>query len=104
MYLDIPTNSRSIFSQVAETNAEQVALDYMEKWDSNWQSKGGEWGKNILEPDHYSEIYSRCSNQAQGRNLTEPDLCCKVQFVVATKLGSVLAIVSRCSEINHKLL
>ena len=33
MYPDIPTNSRSSFSQLGETNAEQVALDYMEKWD-----------------------------------------------------------------------
>ena len=33
MYLDIPTNLRSSFSQVGETNAEQVVLDYTEKWD-----------------------------------------------------------------------
>ena len=33
MYPDIPTNLRSSFSQVGENNAEQVALDYMEKWD-----------------------------------------------------------------------
>ena len=32
---DIPANSRSSFSQVGETNAEQVALDYMEKWDQS---------------------------------------------------------------------
>ena len=31
MYPDIPTNSRSSFSQVGKTNAEQVALEYMEK-------------------------------------------------------------------------
>ena len=35
MYPDVPANSRSSFSQVGETNAEQVALDYMEKWDRN---------------------------------------------------------------------
>ena len=33
MYPDIPANSRSSFFQVGETNAEQVALEYMEKWD-----------------------------------------------------------------------
>ena len=33
MYLDISTNSRSSFFQVGETNAKQVALNYMEKWD-----------------------------------------------------------------------
>ena len=33
IYPDIPINSRSSFSQVGETNAKQVALDYMEKWD-----------------------------------------------------------------------
>ena len=35
MYLDIPTNLRLSFSQVGETNAEQVALEYLEKWDRN---------------------------------------------------------------------
>ena len=35
MYLDIPTNSKSSFSQVWETNAEHVALEYMERWDRN---------------------------------------------------------------------
>ena len=35
MYPDIPTNSRSSFSQVGETNAEQVALEYIERWDGN---------------------------------------------------------------------
>ena len=33
MYPDIPTNSKSSFSQVRETNAKQVALEYIEKWD-----------------------------------------------------------------------
>ena len=31
--LDVPTNSRSSFSQVGETNAEDMALEYLEKWD-----------------------------------------------------------------------
>ena len=31
MYPDVLTNSRSSFSHVGETNAEQVVLDYMEK-------------------------------------------------------------------------
>ena len=35
IYPDIPTNSRSSFSQAGDTNAEQVVLDYMEKWDRN---------------------------------------------------------------------
>ena len=35
MYPYIPANSRSSFSQVGETNAEQMALEYMEKWDRN---------------------------------------------------------------------
>ena len=35
MYPDIITNLRSSFSQVGETNAEQVALEYMERWDRN---------------------------------------------------------------------
>ena len=33
MYPDIPTNSRSSFFQVGETDAEHVALEYMERWD-----------------------------------------------------------------------
>ena len=33
MYPDTPANSRSSVSQVGETNAEQVALEYMEMWD-----------------------------------------------------------------------
>ena len=33
LYLDVSANSRSSFSQVGETNAEEVALDYLEKWD-----------------------------------------------------------------------
>ena len=33
MYPDVPANSRSSFSQVGETNVEQVVFDYMEKWD-----------------------------------------------------------------------
>ena len=33
MYPDIPTNSKSSFSQVRETNAKQVTLEYIEKWD-----------------------------------------------------------------------
>ena len=33
MYSDILANSRSSFSKVEETNAEQVMLGYMEKWD-----------------------------------------------------------------------
>ena len=33
MYPDIPANLRSNFSQMGETNAEQVALDYLEKYD-----------------------------------------------------------------------
>ena len=35
MYPDILTNLRLTFSQVGETNAEQVVLDYMEKWHRN---------------------------------------------------------------------
>ena len=35
MYSDIPTNSRSSFSQVGETDAEHVTLKYMERWDQN---------------------------------------------------------------------
>ena len=35
MYPDILINSRSSFSQVGETNVEQVALEYMERWDRN---------------------------------------------------------------------
>ena len=35
MYPVIPANSRSSFSQVGETNAKQVELEYMEKWDQN---------------------------------------------------------------------
>ena len=33
LYTDIPTNSRSSFSQVGETDAEHIALEYMELWD-----------------------------------------------------------------------
>ena len=33
MYLDIPTNSRLSFSQVGDTNAEEVALEYLERRD-----------------------------------------------------------------------
>ena len=35
MYPNVLANSRSSFSQVGETNVEQVALDYMEKWNRN---------------------------------------------------------------------
>ena len=35
LYPDVPTNSRSSFSQVGETNAEHMALDYLERWDRN---------------------------------------------------------------------
>ena len=31
LYLDILTNSRSSFSQVRETNMEEIALEYLEK-------------------------------------------------------------------------
>ena len=33
MYPDILENSRSSFFQVGETNTEQVALEYIERWD-----------------------------------------------------------------------
>ena len=35
LYPDVPTNSRSSFSQVEETSAEKVALEYLEKQDCN---------------------------------------------------------------------
>ena len=31
LYLDVPSDSRSSFSQVKETNADEVALEYLEK-------------------------------------------------------------------------
>ena len=33
LYLEVPANSRSSFSQVGETNAEEMTLEYMEKRD-----------------------------------------------------------------------
>ena len=33
LYLDVPVNSRSIFSIVRETNVEKTALEFLEKWD-----------------------------------------------------------------------
>ena len=33
LYPDIPPNSRSSFSLLGETNAEDTALDFLEKWD-----------------------------------------------------------------------
>ena len=33
LYPDAPSNSRSSFSQVGETNVEEMALDYLEKLD-----------------------------------------------------------------------
>ena len=35
MYPNIPTNSRSSFSQVGETDAEHMVVEYMEHWDQN---------------------------------------------------------------------
>ena len=44
LYSERPTNLRSSFWQVGETNAEQMALGGLEKWNPGWQSKGGELG------------------------------------------------------------
>ena len=39
MYPDVPTNSRSSFSQVGETNVEEVTLEYLETRDGSKGSK-----------------------------------------------------------------
>ena len=45
MYSDIP-NSRSSFFQVGETNAEDAALDFLEKWDRCEKTKSGGTGRS----------------------------------------------------------
>ena len=40
LYLDVPSNSRSSFSQVGETNVEEMALDYLERMDCSGKKAG----------------------------------------------------------------
>ena len=39
LYVDVPVNSRSSFSKVKETNAEEMALEYLEKRDCSYRSR-----------------------------------------------------------------
>ena len=61
LFLEGPENSRSSFLQVGETNAEQMALGGLEKWNQSWQSKGGESGQFgwPIPPEMVDQIFSR---------------------------------------------